>query len=88
MGCFSSKTSSIEGPDAENLVQRMTPRSIKGMKVKKCFYIPIIDENAGMINDPVLLKLSENKFWLSIADSDVLLWGKRIGNCVKLKSQN
>ena len=56
----------IEGPDAENLVQRMTPRSIKGMKVKKCFYIPIIDENAGMINDPVLLKLSENKFWLSI----------------------
>ena len=55
----------IEGPDAENLVQRMTPRSIKGMKVKKCFYIPIIDENAGMINDPVLLKLSENKFWLS-----------------------
>ena len=40
----------IEGPDAENLVQRMTPRSIKQMKVKKCFYIPIIDENAGMIN--------------------------------------
>ena len=77
----------IEGPDAENLVQRMTPRSIKGMKVKKCFYIPIIDENAGMINDPVLLKLSENKFWLSIADSDVLLWAKglAIGSNLKVK---
>ena len=77
----------IEGPDAENLVQKMTPRSIKGMKVKKCFYIPIIDENAGMINDPVLLKLSENKFWLSIADSDVLLWAKglAIGSSLKVK---
>ena len=77
----------IEGPDAENLVQRMTPRSIKDMKIKKCFYIPLIDENAGMINDPVLLKLNENKFWLSIADSDVLLWAKglAIGSNLKVK---
>ena len=46
----------ITGPDSEHLVQKMTPRSIKNMIVGKCFYIPIIDENAGMINDPVLLK--------------------------------
>ena len=46
----------ITGPDAAKLVQKMTPRSIKKMETGKCFYIPIIDETAGMINDPVLLK--------------------------------
>ena len=66
----------ITGPDSEYLVQKMTPRSIKNMRSGKCFYIPIIDESAGMINDPVLLKLDNSKFWLSIADSDVLLWAK------------
>ena len=68
----------ITGPDAEKLVQLMTPRSIKNMKVGKCLYIPLIDENAGMINDPVLLKIENNKFWISIADSDVLLWTKGV----------
>ena len=52
----------IFGPDAEKLVQKMTPRSIKNMETGKCFYIPIIDENAGMINDPVLLKLDDDMF--------------------------
>ena len=68
----------IEGSDAETLVQKMTPRLITNMKVGQCLYVPLIDENAGMINDPVLLKLDEHKFWLSIADSDILLWAKGI----------
>ena len=66
----------ITGPDAQKLVQLMTPRSLKNMSTGKCFYIPIIDENAGMINDPVLLKLDDDMFWISIADSDILLWAK------------
>ena len=68
----------ITGPDSAKLVQKMTPRSIKKMETGKCFYIPIIDENAGMINDPVLLKLDDDMFWISIADSDILLWAKGI----------
>ena len=68
----------ISGPDAAQLVQKMTPRSIKKMETGKCFYIPIIDETAGMINDPVLLKLDDDMFWISIADSDILLWAKGI----------
>ena len=68
----------ISGPDASLLVQKMTPRSLKNMETGKCFYIPMIDENAGMINDPVLLKLDDDMFWISIADSDVLLWAKGI----------
>ena len=66
----------IYGPDAEYLVQKMTPRFIGNMKVGQCLYIPLIDENAGMINDPVLLKIEKDKFWISIADSDILLWAK------------
>ena len=75
----------ITGPDSEKLVQLMTPRSIKNMNVGKCFYIPLIDENAGMINDPVLLKIENNKFWISIADSDVLLWAKGVAISYNLK---
>ena len=66
----------ISGPDASKLVQRLTPRSITKMETGKCFYIPILNENAGMINDPVLLKLDDDMFWISIADSDILLWAK------------
>ena len=59
----------ISGPDASKLIQKLTPRSIKNMETGKCFYIP-------MINDPVLLKLDDDMFWISIADSDILLWAK------------
>jgi len=66
----------ICGPDATKLIQKLTPRSIKNMETGKCFYIPMLNENAGMINDPVLLKLDDDMFWISIADSDILLWAK------------
>ena len=66
----------IQGPDAQRLIQLMTPRNIGDAAIGDCLYIPLIDENAGLINDPVLLKLSEDKYWLSIADSDVLLYAK------------
>ncbi len=68
----------IEGPDAARLVQWMTPRDIGKARVGDCLYVPLIDDEAGLINDPVLLKLSEDRFRLSIADSDVLLFAKGI----------
>ena len=64
----------ITGSDAAALVQWMTPRNITKAKIGDCFYIPIIDAKGGLINDPVMLKLAEDQFWLSIADSDVLLY--------------
>ncbi|MCH2452924.1 MAG: dimethylsulfoniopropionate demethylase [Gemmatimonadetes bacterium] len=66
----------IRGPDAAKLVQLMTPRDLRQAKIGHCLYISLIDNNAGIINDPILLKLEEDHFWLSIADSDVLLWAK------------
>ena len=68
----------ISGPDAEKLIQLMTPRKISTATIGDCYYLPIIDENAGIINDPVMLKIGEDKFWLSVADSDVLLYAKGI----------
>ena len=66
----------IKGPDAERLIQCMTPRDIGASKIGQCLYITITDVDGGIINDPVLLKLAEDHFWLSIADSDVLLYAK------------
>lgn len=68
----------INGPDAAKLVQKLTPRLIENMQVGQCRYIPVVDEKGGMLNDPVLLKLSDDRFWISIADSDLLLWVKGI----------
>ena len=64
----------IEGPDAARLVQMMTPRNIGGARVGDCLYLPLTDSDGGIVNDPVLLKLADDRFWLSIADSDVLLY--------------
>jgi len=66
----------IVGPDAAMLVQWMTPRDLSKATVGRCYYVPIVDRSGGMLNDPVLIKLAEDRFWLSIADSDLLLYVK------------
>ena len=66
----------ISGPDTQKLVQLMTPRDLSQAELGQCFYAPLCDETGGMINDPILIKHSNNHWWLSIADSDVMLWAK------------
>ncbi len=73
---FCEQQVEITGPDAHALVQLMTPRDIRKLVVGQCAYAPVVDENGGMINDPVILKLAEDRFWISLADSDVSLWAK------------
>ena len=68
----------ISGPDAYQLVRLMTPRNLSKMAIGQCKYIPIVAEDGGMVNDPILLRLAEDRFWLSLADSDVLLYAKGI----------
>ena len=68
----------IEGPDASLLIQKMTPRNINDAEVGQCLYLPLTTDQGKIINDPILLKLGEQKFWLSIADSDILLWAKAL----------
>jgi len=77
----------ITGKDSAKLMQLMTCRDLTKSKVGRCYYCPIIDDQAGIINDPVVLKLSEEKWWASIADSDVILFAKglAIGNNFDVK---
>ena len=77
----------VSGKDSAKLVQLMTCRDLSKSKVGRCYYCPIIDDKAGLINDPVILKLDEQRWWISIADSDVILFAKglAIGNKFDVK---
>ena len=68
----------ITGKDAADFVQLLTPRNLSKCQVGQCKYVMITSEEGGIINDPILLRLGENHFWLSLADSDVLLWAKGV----------
>lgn len=68
----------ITGPDAAKFMQLLTPRDLSEMAVGQCKYVLIVNEDGGLINDPILLRLGENHFWISLADSDVLLWAQGV----------
>lgn len=68
----------LAGPDAMKLAQYLTPRNLSGTRVGQGRYVPICDHDGYLINDPVLLKLAEDKVWLSVADSDIHLWAQAI----------
>ena len=77
----------ITGPDAYQFVQLLTPRDLSKLSVGQCKYVLITNHEGGILNDPVLLRLAENHFWLSLADSDILLWaqGVAINSGLKVK---
>ena len=66
----------IQGPDAGKFVQMMTPRDLSNMKVGQCKYVILVNQNGGILNDPILLKVTEDKYWFSLADSDILFWAQ------------
>jgi len=75
----------VTGKDSSKLVQLMTCRNLSKAKVGRCYYAPIIDEQGVMLNDPVVLKLDECKWWLSLADSDIGLYAKGIASGLGLQ---
>lgn len=66
----------LRGPDAGKLAQLLTPRDLSRMQEDQCYYIPVVDQSGGMLNDPVAVKLEEDRWWISIADSDLIMWVK------------
>jgi len=68
----------ITGSDAYKFIQLLTPRDLSKLSVGQCKYVLIVNNDGGILNDPVLLRLAENHFWLSLADSDVLLWAQGV----------
>ena len=68
----------ITGPDAFKFIQLLTPRDLSKLSIGQCKYVLIVNNDGGILNDPVLLRLAENHFWLSLADSDILLWAQGV----------
>lgn len=68
----------ITGPDAAKFAQLLTPRDLSKCAVGQCKYVLITNAEGGILNDPILLRLEENRFWISLADSDILLWAQGV----------
>ena len=68
----------ITGRDAFAFTTLLTPRDLSQCKVGQGKYVLITAEDGGIVNDPVLMRLGKNHFWLAVADSEVLLWAKGV----------
>ena len=66
----------ITGPDAQKFIQLLTPRDLSKLSINQCKYVLITNIDGGLLNDPIVLRLGKNHFWLSIGDSDILLWAQ------------
>jgi len=66
----------ITGADAFDFTNWLTPRDLSRCAVGQGKYVVITADDGGVVNDPVLLRLGENHFWLALADSDVLLYAR------------
>jgi dimethylsulfoniopropionate demethylase len=64
----------IVGPDADRLAQLLTVRDLRPMAIGRCGYAPVVDHDGRMINDPVVLHVDADRWWFSVADSDLVLW--------------
>jgi glycine cleavage system aminomethyltransferase T len=75
----------ITGPDAFRFTNMLTPRDLGRCAVGQGKYVVVTSADGGIVNDPVLLRLGENHFWLALADSDVLLWARGVAVNAGLK---
>ena len=66
------------GPDAARLAQTLCPRDLSSCAVGQGKYVALCNHDGTIINDPVALKLDENRFWFSLADSNILFWARAI----------
>jgi len=68
----------LAGPDALKLAQILTPRDLSKCSEGQGKYAPICNHDGVLINDPIILKFSDELLWLSIADSDIWYWARAI----------
>ena len=64
----------VKGPDAEAFTDYVITRDATKIEPGNGKYAILCNEKGGVLNDPVLLRLTEDEFWFSISDSDLLLW--------------
>lgn len=68
----------IKGPDAARIAQVLSVRDLSGIQVNQGKYVPMCDHRGVLVNDPIVLKIAEDEYWLSIADKDILMWSRAI----------
>lgn len=64
----------VKGPGAEAFVDYVITRDATKIPPMHARYVILCNEKGGILNDPVLLRLSEDEFWFSVSDSDVMFW--------------
>jgi len=68
----------ISGPDALRFMELLTPRDLSDCPTHQCLYVVLTNRDGGTVNDAVLMRLAEDRFWLSPGDGDVILWAQGI----------
>ncbi len=68
----------LEGPDAGRLAQAVSARDLTGTQVGQGRYVPMVDHDGRLINDPLILRVDEDRWWISIADGDILQWCRAV----------
>lgn len=65
----------VKGPDAGKMVDYVcTRKPTKICPTGKCKYVILCNQEGGILNDPILLRVQDDEWWFSIADSDLNLW--------------
>ena len=68
----------VSGPDAGRLVDYLSSRDVRSTQIGQARYMPMCDHDGRLINDPLVLRVAEDRWWISIADGDMLLWCRAI----------
>ncbi|MFV1635809.1 MULTISPECIES: glycine cleavage T C-terminal barrel domain-containing protein [Phaeobacter] len=68
----------LKGRDAGRLAQILAPRDLSKCKIGQGKYVPLCNHNGVLINDPILMKLEDERYWLSIADGNIWLWAQAV----------
>jgi aminomethyltransferase len=68
------RTVQVSGPDADRLIDLITCRDLTRCAVKQGKYMIVTSPDGGIVNDPVLLHVAENTWWMQLADSDAGLY--------------
>jgi len=86
------RTIEVRGPDADRLIDMMTCRDLTKCAVGQGKYMLVTAADGGIVNDPVLLHVAEDRWWMQLADSDAGLYALGIatglGLDVEVKDAN
>jgi glycine cleavage system aminomethyltransferase T len=81
------RTVEVSGPDADRLIDMLTCRDLTKCAVKQGKYMIVTAPDGGIVNDPVLLHVAENRWWMQLADSDAGLYALGVATAAGLDAQ-